>query len=746
MTIVRKTVKYSLIASASFLSVCFLSNPVFAQDVKIMVPADDDSGVSVPMNGGPVSVPMKGPVSVPMTGPAASKIDTTYMPASSTDALKYGLKAANSQNWSEVIRMKGLASDDAVKKALDWRMSIDSSSGLGFNELKKNLEEMKNYPNTSDIRTNIEKNIERYGLSTEQRIEFLTSKAGGLKNDGPISGEGKMYLGAALIEKGRESEGVKLIQDAWRNSVFDANTQSNFLSRFSKYLTQKDYDQRADLLLWESRGSQTRELIPYLSQSGLANVQSRTGSAVTAAAPADSKYAIYKNVYSLRKQNRDTEALNLLLSIDSTGLPLPAAEDIWTERRIMLVEALKNKRYKDAYKLVSQNGLTLASSSKYADANFLSGWIALRYLNDSQSAIKYFENFDAAVESGMSKSRGYYWLGRAYEERKDNKRAEEFYNKAASYPTFYYGQLAAARLAQKRGKTATLNLPKAQSASYLDRSRIDSNMMVRIAKNFEYAGEKGYFAKFIYAVDDTIKSNGELEALSEYANSVGENIVGIRAAKAGLTHGVVATKAAFPVIPVPHISTYNQAEDAFTLAITRQETEFNTAARSPVGALGLMQFMPATAQKQAKKMGVSYQTSWLISDPEYSLKLGSSHLADMTNNFYGSYVLAIISYNAGPGRSAQWTQTYGDIRGADTDTAIDWVEQIPFSETRNYVQRVLENIQVYRARLNGDSAPLQIFSDLTRGTKPPQVMVVPMGDDKPVSVDTDGPVTMNLSN
>jgi soluble lytic murein transglycosylase len=195
-------------------------------------------------------------------------------------------------------------------------------------------------------------------------------------------------------------------------------------------------------------------------------------------------------------------------------------------------------------------------------------------------------------------------------------------------------------------------------------------------------------------------------------------------AKTGSNRGVLATETAFPLMTIPRIVGYGQAEDAFSLAITRQESEFNTKAVSGANARGLMQFLPATAASQARKMGIPHETSWLISRPQHNVTLGSAHLHDLVENFGGSYVMAITAYNAGPGRPRQWVQTYGDLRETNLETAIDWVEKIPFSETRNYVQRVLENMQVYRARLAGGSAPIGLANDLMRGRRPPPVFNV----------------------
>jgi soluble lytic murein transglycosylase len=293
--------------------------------------------------------------------------------------------------------------------------------------------------------------------------------------------------------------------------------------------------------------------------------------------------------------------------------------------------------------------------------------------------------------------------------------------------------LAAVRLAETLGQVAQLTLPPEKKATQEDRDRLNARSMMAIINLLSDAGENQFFRQFALALDDELDTEGEHQALSEYARAKDEPALAVRVAKAGLNRGILATEAAYPLMPIPRIVGYGQIEDAYTLAITRQESEFNTRAVSSANARGLMQFLPATAASQARRMGLEHDTSWLISRPTHNVTLGSAHLYDLVNNFYGSYVMAAAAYNAGPGRPRQWVQTYGEFRETDLETAIDWVEKIPFSETRNYVQRVLENIQVYRARLNGGSAPIAIADDLRRGKRPPAIfnVTVAPGADQP---------------
>ncbi len=645
-----------------------------------------------------------------------------------------GFNAYKSFNWPELRRLSSLTNDEANKKIFLWQI-VTSDSDASFSDLSNSLISLKSFPNMREVRVKIEKRIENYGLSPSERINFLTRRDVQDKNE-PISGEGLMALASAYLELGKKEEAYSFASKAWHNYKFDSILQTKYFERFGSLLTPKDHDVRVDLLLWADRRTQAKLLYPYMSAEGRNNANLRLniaddeGAVITGTAR-DDRAIKYERVKELRRRDRNSEALDLLLTINSQGLPEEGQDLLYTERRILLIEAIRSQRWNDAYKIASEHGIL--NNTKLSDMEFSSGWIALRFLKNPELALQHFIKFDKAVGSSMSKSRGYYWLGRTYEALNDQAQANRFFSMASQYQTFYYGQLAIARLANKTGQKAELRLPKERKATEHDWKMLNSHPLMKISENFLQIGERDLFVKFAFALDDTLTTEGEHQALSEYARSKGENLVGIRVAKAGLNRGIIATEAAFPFLQIPKIIGYNQAEPALTLAIARQESEFNTNARSRVGALGLMQFMPATAISQANKMDIPHQTSWLTSRPEHSLTLGSAHLGDLINNHYGSYILTAISYNAGPRRSIDWINTYGEVRGVSEDEAIDWVEKIPFSETRNYVQRILENTQVYRARLNGDTSPLNIIEDITKGVKPPPIFKVNIapGADKP---------------
>jgi soluble lytic murein transglycosylase len=723
--------KRARLALSSSLCLILTASPIWAQPTPIAGPLPP---TSVPV---PTPVPTPAPVVFPSTSgayvpsmqptPIPVPFSPVMVPASPSEALRVGLRAAERGDWSSVRNTMSLVSDARVRSILLWRLATADSNAATFDELKRALDELPGFPQRKTIRIRAEQKIAFSALSPQQRRDFLTRPEQGIPDAGPQSGEGKMELGAALIALGDQAGGRRWISDGWRTSRLDTASQSAYLSRFGAELTPEDHDARVDFLLWADRITQSRPLFAFMSETGRANAQRRLGiqagdTVTLSGAALDDRGIQYQRVRNLRQAERRTEALQLLTQIDSRGLPEPGQDLLWTERRNLLNEAIVTRDWRSAYRVASTHGYS--RGERFADGEFVAGWVALRFLNDPATAMTHFARLEAGVATPVSKARAFYWLGRTAEAQNKQGDAERFYASAARFPTVYYGQLSAVKLASKRGQVARLTLPPEQRATPQDYVRLNARPMMSAINLLSEIGENQFFRQFALALDDELETEGEHQALSEYARAKGEPSTAIRVAKTGLNRGVLATEAAFPVLPIPRIVGYGQIEDAYSLAITRQESEFNTNAVSGANARGLMQFIPATASSQARRMGIPHETSWLTSRPQHNLTLGSAHLYDLVSNFYGSYVMAAAAYNAGPGRPRQWVQTYGELRETDLDTAVDWVEKIPFSETRNYVQRVMENIQVYRARLAGGSAPLKIDEDLKRGTKPPPVFNV----------------------
>jgi soluble lytic murein transglycosylase len=658
------------------------------------------------------------------------------MPTTPIEILRASLRAAERGDWSYVRATMASTSDARLRTFLLWRLATADSNPASFDELRQALDQLPFFPSRQNIRIRAEQRLALTTLTPLAKRTFLERREQGLDNSGPISGEGKLELASVLFGLGEREQAKRYLADGWRNHRLDSASQAAYLARFGSELTSEDHDARVDFLLWTDRITQSKPLWPLMSETGRINAQRRVGieagdTVTLTGVSLDDRGIQYQRVRNLRQTNQRAEALALLTQIDSRGLPEPGQDLIWTERRNLLNEAIVTRDWQAAYRIASTHGYQ--RGERFADGEFVSGWVALRFLNQPTVALEHFKRLASAVRTPVSRARADYWLGRTAEVLDQPDVAQSHYRAAASFPTVYYGQLAAVKLAETLGQVAQLTLPPEKKATQQDRDRLNSRSMMAIITLLSDAGENQFFRQFALALDDELDTEGEHQALSEYARAKDEPALSVRVAKAGLNRGILATEAAYPLMSIPRIIGYGQIEDAYTLAITRQESEFNTRAVSSANARGLMQFLPATAASQARRMGLDHDTSWLISRPNHNVTLGSAHLFDLVNNFYGSYPMAAAAYNAGPGRPRQWVQTYGEFRETDLETAIDWVEKIPFSETRNYVQRVLENIQVYRARLNGGSAPISIADDLMRGKRPPPIFNVTIapGADQP---------------
>lgn len=392
---------------------------------------------------------------------------------------------------------------------------------------------------------------------------------------------------------------------------------------------------------------------------------------------------------------------------DPTALGRPG---MWGKRRAVLARrAAREGRAEIAYLLASTNHMGPADGYDYADLEWLAGWIALRKLDRPRVAIGHFQRFYKAVETPISLGRGGYWLGRAYEAAGDKASARKWYGAGARYQTSFYGQLAAARIGAAGDPMLVANdLPDWAASPAL---RSDD---VRAAVLLHYAGEDILAFAMFSDLGREIDGGAALGALARLGLDLGRPHFAVRVAKRAARKGVLLYPAYYPVTDLAAYASV--IEPALAMSIARQETELNPRAISPAGARGLMQLMPATARKVAGWIGEPYSRGRLTDDWRYNARLGQTYLARRIVQYGGSYVLAAAAYNAGASRVDGWVAAYGDPRLPGTDM-IDWIETIPFSETRNYVQRVMEGLYVYRARLAGKAGPMTIEADLERGVR-----------------------------
>ncbi len=399
-------------------------------------------------------------------------------------------------------------------------------------------------------------------------------------------------------------------------------------------------------------------------------------------------------------------AETILLSV--TGSPATLGDpESWADRRLDLARrAAREHRGQAAYALASQNFLTPAAGYVYSDTEWVAGWVALTMLHDPARAIAHFQRFENSVDTPISLGRGGYWLGRAYEAAGNKAEAHRWFADAGRYQTSFYGQLAAARI----GLAGDPQLAVAELPDWRTHPAMDSDD-VRLAVTLFYAGEDSLAMQTFSHLGETLPA-GALAPLTGLALDLGQQHYAVRIAKKAARRGVLIYPAYYPLHEVGHYAT--KVEPAFALSIARQETEMNPRAISRAGARGLMQLMPATAKKVAGWINEPYDSGRLLSDWRYNVRLGETYLAHRAAQYGGSYAMAAAAYNAGAGRVDDWTAAFGDPRRPDIDI-VDWIEMIPFDETRNYVQRVMEGLYVYRSRLAGKAGPMTIQRDLARG-------------------------------
>jgi soluble lytic murein transglycosylase len=367
-----------------------------------------------------------------------------------------------------------------------------------------------------------------------------------------------------------------------------------------------------------------------------------------------------------------------------------------------VLTALRAGDPRAAYSAAADSGLT--SGSPGADAEFDAGWVALTKLNDPAKAARHFANLERIGTSPVTRGRAFYWEGRAAEARGDKTAAQGFYGQAAKYNTCFYGMLAAEKLGMRLTLASDPQITPQARTAFETRDEIAATRLL-----FDY-GQRELFKVFVLNLDDILPTAEDEAQLIDLARGYGDMELSMKAARGAAQRGFILPQRAYPLRNAPD---GGAAEPALVLAITRQESSFDPNVRSGAGARGMMQLMPATAKILARRIGVSYSPSQL-DEPEYNMRLGASFLGQLVSQFSGSYIMAAAGYNAGPGRPTQWTQFCGDPRGGSTDP-LDYIECIPFSETRNYVMRVMENMQVYRAKLAGGSIPITLSADLKRG-------------------------------
>jgi len=640
----------------------------------------------------------------------------TYQPRvlndQDTALFRQGLAQARARDvigTQTTIRQIG---DPTARKLVEWALVDTSAQQLTYYDLAEDQRTLNGWPRADSRRQAGEQALDRAGLGADDVLAFFGDSA-------PETVEGAIAKAGALEQSSRQAEAQSLIRDWWRTRSFEEPQQSRILGRWGPWLTPDDHSARLDMLLLGPHGPATRAmtaLVPHERQS-VANAAMALRTAYDAdatvatlsAAQATDPVIAFERARILRAGNRQSEGFSLLRYLPTAPSHSEGQNSLWSERRNYFLDALERRNWQAAYD--SMNGHGFPGGDRRVDADFFAGWVALTKLNDANRAAQHFESLRTASSTPISQGRALYWLGRAAEARGDAAGAQEFYRQGSQHIQTFYGQLAA----EKAGMT-TLTLPGDPVPSQADIQAFEANEVVRATRILGETGEQSLLRVFAYHLDDTVPNPADLAQLMDLMNGYGDGFGAMMVGRASSQRGVLMPERMYPVrIPT---AVPGAAPLEFTLAITRQESSFDPRARSSADARGMMQFLTSTASGVARRMGLLYSAERLW-EPDYNMQLGSYHLQELTSNFGGSMLLATVGYNAGPARPPQWTARCGDPRGGPSGVdPIDFIECAPFTETRNYMMRVMENMSVYKARLNGGSAPLTLSQDIARGNPP----------------------------
>jgi soluble lytic murein transglycosylase len=613
------------------------------------------------------------------------------------------VNAARSGVWNQAYTQADQSKDPLVQKIVRWLDYTKSSSGGRFAEIASFIEQNPDWPLRKTLLRRAEEALS--GESDDTAADWLNRHP-------PINGAGHARAAEIMINRGNAEPGATALRTAWADGDFTVPQEQALLARFYDRLRPEDHQRRLDRLLWDGQVDAARRMLTLVPADYRSVAEARLAligeaanlDAVLAKVPvqlrADPGLA-YEEARWRRKKDDYNGAAQLLLAHDDT----PTRPDLWWSERLMIARRLLaagNSEF--AYRLVQQPGA--ADGTVNSEGEFLNGYIALRYRNEPALAFDQFAHILARVTSPYVKARAAYWGGRAAEAAGKPELAAKWYAAGADHMATFYGQLAAHQL----GRDAPPNPvpePRADSAA---QARFNGEEQVRAAQLFLDAGDREHARAFLMQMADLAKTPLDFSMLAALAESHGRIDLAIAVARRAIDAGMPLMVHGYPVTALPEGGI---AEPPLLLAIVRQESAFAPDAMSRAGARGLMQLMPATAAGVAKKLALPYSLPRLTTDGLYNMVLGRSYVERLIEDFGGSYALAIAAYNAGPGRVRQWLHDFGDPRGQDIGM-VDWIELIPFNETRVYVQRVLENLQIYRGQGGNSATAFSLASDLAR--------------------------------
>lgn len=624
-------------------------------------------------------------------------------------------EALSDRQYTTADALRQRINDPVVQSVADWGFLRSRAPTITAQQIDTFLDRHYGWPNESLLRGKAEKTFDE-DTPIKDIFAFFDERD-------PLTGNGHLQLARAFFALQNVDAGLAQLKKAWIDYDWTSRSEADILARYGRYLTAEDHWAKADRQLFQIKATSTERLLRLLPLAQQKEAQARiaflkrdrNAPALYDALPQQSALdsgVLAAATYFYRRSDQEDKAVLFagLAPIDRAKL---RNVDRWFyERKRLARWALKTGRFDDAYTLSAYSGLE--EGADFAEAEFLAGWVALRFLNDAERAKAHFAYMTTGVTSPISRARAEYWLARAYLANGEGAAATQHFRVAAAYPYTYYGQLSVERLGSE---APDLTFPAKVDADPNDKIIFEARPIVHAMRILAEVNQQTHFDRFARALDDQIENVGEVEAYYDLVMEQRKTYLAVRAGKVARNNGTDVPAVIYPLITVPQAAK-SFAEEPLILGLSRQESEFNPTAYSRARARGLMQLLSSTARITARKEGIPYSQSRLFSDPNYNLTIGAAHLSHLMERFSGSYIMVLAAYNAGPHRVDRWIETYGDPRQPDVDP-LDWVELIPFSETRNYVMRVLENTQVYRARLNNVPLGTKLSEDIVRGGNTP---------------------------
>lgn len=624
------------------------------------------------------------------------------------EAVKAAVAAYRRNALAEGDDLAARIDDRTARSLLEWVAIHANAGAVPFTRIDAFLRDHPNYPATTRFRRRAEE-----ALIAEKKSPAIVRAF--FHGQQPVSAAGRIALALALKEEGKAEEAADIIRQSWRKDSFGQALEKIVLKDFEAALTKDDHRLRTERFLFQESGqaalrNAARVSPDYivLAKARLASAKARRPisekliSAVPASLRGDVSFA-FLQAQQARRGDKLDDAVKALTAIPRDPALLGDGDGWWEERRIIARKLLDAGQPQKAYEVSSGHGAE--DAAERVEAEWSAGFVALRFLKKPDVALKHFDAAAGIAETPISVARATYWQGRAYEELGKADEARAAYGKAAEQPVAYYGQLA-------RAKLGLPGLPLRRTVA-AGLETLPGHRAVRLLYRI---GERDLAKLMLKDLAQRLHTTEALEAIAAIARRETDARALVGIGKAALQRGFPLDMAAYPVDGIPEFDVLGDPmERAIVHAIARQESAFDPTAMSHAGARGLMQMMPATARETARRAGLPFDWQKLGQDPLYAARMGAAHLNDLLKEWRGSYILTFAAYNAGSPNVKKWIAAYGDPRDPEVD-AVDWVERIPFSETRNYVQRVMENLQVYRERLNQRTAYL-IDYDLKRGGK-----------------------------